>query len=124
SDPAKFPVITNLVLETLQSNNIISAPKMGKLILTSFSAGYAGIREILKTPANYERIDGVLLADSLHSNTGDPTRATQMQHFLQFAREARDEKKIFLLTHSSIATSGYESTTQTADYLVSGLPAS
>ncbi len=121
ADQTKFPAITNLVLEVLRTNNIVANARMGKLVLTSFSAGYAGLREILKSPANYERTDAILLADSLYSSSDPASRSAQMRDFLQFAADARDWRKIFLITHSSVATSGYDSTVQTADYLVSGI---
>lgn len=121
SDTAKFPMITNLVMDVLRTNSIVANPQIGKLVMTSFSAGYAGIREMLKVPANYQRIDALMLGDTLYSSSDPASRAVDMQHFLQFAVDARDLNKFFLLTHSSVATSGYDSTVQTADYLVSGI---
>lgn len=116
-----FQKILDTCLSVIKTNGIIASPKIKKLILTSFSAGYAGVREILKNPAYYDKIDVINLADGLHSNSDPGTMATQMKDFLQFAKDARDKKKIMFLTHSSIPTSGYESTTKTANYLINGL---
>ena len=43
------------------------------IYLTSFSAGYGAIREVLRDPLSVKRVDGVVLADSLHAGyeTGD-----------------------------------------------------
>ena len=120
-DQNKFQLILNTILSNLESNNIITAPAIKHLVLTSFSAGYAGIREILKVPNYYNSIDAITLADGLHSNSEPGTMAIQMQDFIRFAKDARDMKKIMLLTHSSIPTPGYASTTQTADYLINGI---
>jgi len=119
TNQGNFQLILDTVLSVLQANNIISNPGIGTLIVTSFSAGYAGVREIFKTPAYYDRIDALTLADGLHCNSDPPTMQVQMQDFVRFAIDARDGTKVFLLTHSSITTVGYENTTQTADYLIS-----
>lgn len=116
-----FQKILDTCLSVIKVNGIMSNPKIKKLILTSFSAGYAGVREILKSTTYYNKIDALNLADGLHSNSDPGTMATQMKDFLQFAKDARDKKKIMLSTHSSIPTSGYQSTTQTANYLINGI---
>lgn len=116
-----FQKILDTCLSVIKTNGIIANPKIKKLILTSFSAGYAGVREILKSSTYYNMIDALNLADGLHSNSDPGTMAVQMKDFLQFAKDARDKKKIMLSTHSSIPTSGYQSTTQTANYLISGI---
>ncbi|MBI5472399.1 MAG: hypothetical protein HY961_08655, partial [Ignavibacteriae bacterium] len=108
-----FQKILDSVAAVLRSNNIIAQPKIRRLILTSFSAGYAGVREILKT--YYGRINALTLADGLHCNSDSATMRVQMQDFVRYARDAKEKHKVFLLTHSSITTSGYESTTATAN---------
>lgn len=120
SDPNKFSAILDTVLSVLGNNSIIQTPQIKYLVITSFSAGYAGLREILKTQSYYDIINAINLADGLHCSSDPETAAIQMQDFLRFAIDARDEEKIILLTHSSITTSGYQSTTQTANYLING----
>ena len=120
SDPNKFSAILDTVLSVLSNNSIIQAPQIKYLVITSFSAGYAGLREILKTQSYYDMINAINLADGLHCSSDPGTASIQMQDFLSFAIDARDEEKIMLLTHSSITTSGYQSTTQTANYLING----
>lgn len=119
-----FQKILDTCLSVIKTNGVIPNPKIKYLILSSFSAGYAGVREIFKNTSYYNKINALTLADGLHSNSDPGTMATQMKDFLQFAKDARDKKKIMILTHSSIPTSGYESTTKTADYLISGIGAS
>lgn len=122
-DASKFRLILDNVKAVLQNHNIIVNPSIDTLIVTSFSAGYAGVREIFKTPAYYDQIKALALADGLHCNSDPSLKEQQMRDFLRFAKDARDEKKIFCLTHSAIPTSGYESTTQTANYLINGIGA-
>lgn len=118
SEQNKFSSILDTVLSVLRSNSIIQSPQIKYLIITSFSAGYAGLREILKTQFYYDIINAIILADGLHCNSDSATAALQMQHLLKFAMDAIDKNKIMFITHSSILTSGYQSTTQTADYLI------
>lgn len=119
----RYSAILDTITNTLQKQNIINAPRIEQIIMTAFSAGYAGIREVLKTPSYYTGISAINLADGLHCNSDSPVRDIQMQDFLRFARDARAGKKIMLITHSSILTTGYENTTQTTDYLINRLGA-
>jgi hypothetical protein len=113
-----FQAILDTISNELERNQIESNPILKNLIMTSFSAGYAGLREILKQSAYYNQIQAIHLADGLHATSSAPIMEEQMQDFVRFARDARDNKKIMKLTHSSIPTPGYESTTSTANYLI------
>jgi hypothetical protein len=101
----------------------------GPVGLTAWSAGYGGVREILKTPASYERVQFVLLMDGLHAGyvTGKPgpresnLRAENLEVFVTFARDAVVGKKQFIVTHTEIFPGTYASTTETADYLLKQL---
>lgn len=116
-----FQNILDTVTAILNRNGIISSPQIKHLIVTSFSAGYGGVREILKNSVYYNKINVLTLADGLHCNSDSATKTIQMKDFLSFAKDARDKLKIMFLTHSSILTSGYDNTTQTANYLINGI---
>lgn len=93
------------------------------IILTSFSAGYGGIREILKNETYYQMISAIILLDGLHSDYAFESNRKipnpeQMKDFLRFARDAVKFKKHFIITHSEIIPEGYSSTTETAQYLI------
>lgn len=95
------------------------------IYVSSFSAGYGAVREILKTPAYFEQIDGIIMADSIYAglNTQELKRVADdenMRDFVQFASLAAMNKKAFVLSHSAQPTS-YASTTETADYLLNSL---
>lgn len=120
-DQSKCLTIIDSVNSVLQSNQVIQNPQINKLIMTSFSAGYAGVREIFKVNSFYNQIDVLNLADGLHASDYIPSIVTQMQDFVRFAEDASNNQKIFLLTISSITTSGYQSTTQTVNYLINEL---
>ncbi len=95
--------------------------------VSSFSAGYGAVREILKSPASFARIRGLLAADSIYAGLAQeqPGRQVDPAHmadFLRFARLAAESPhtKILLLTHSQLETP-YASTGETADYLLQAL---
>jgi len=89
------------------------------VLLSAFSAGYGGVREILRDPANRQRIDGVLLVDSMHATYGEEKQ--DLTPFVDFAREAIAGKKHFLITHSEVYPGTYSSSTETASYILKEL---
>lgn len=106
--------------------------KFSPLSVTSWSAGYGAVREILKVPDNYTRVDRVLLIDGLHTGyigAAPGTGASQesqldaegLQVFLQFARDAVAGRKQMIVTHSEIFPGTFASTTETADWLLTQL---
>ncbi len=103
--------------------------KFDSITLTAWSAGYGAIREILKTPENYARINRALLIDGLHTGyvNGKPgpqeseIETDNLQVFLQFARDAVAGKKRMIITHSEIFPGTFASTTETADWLLNQL---
>jgi len=106
-----------------------SGKRFGPVILTAWSAGCGAVREILRVPENYARVDKVLLIDGLHASyvSGKPGPleselvAENLDIFLQFARDAVGGRKTFLVTHSEIFPGTFASTTETADWLLSKL---
>lgn len=103
--------------------------KFSPITLTAWSAGYGAVREILKTPENYSRVDRVLLIDGLHTGYvgGKPgphesqLETDNLQIFLQFARDAVAGRKRMIITHSEIFPGTFASTTETSDWLLNQL---
>ncbi len=96
-----------------------------RVSVSSFSAGYGAVREILKTPELFDSIDAIVAADSIYAGlqSEQPVRQVdeqQMRDFLRFASLAATGKKSFVLSHSAQPTP-YASTTETADYLLDAL---
>jgi hypothetical protein len=91
-----------------------------QLVLSSFSAGYGGVREILKSATYRNNIDDLVAADSLYATTasdGTPLDS-QMVDYKTFALAAKNGQKTFLLSHSKVLTGTYENTIETADELM------
>jgi hypothetical protein len=122
SDPQLF---TRLLNEAERAAGVSFAP----VTLTAWSAGYGAVREILKVPEHYARVERVLLIDGLHTGYvgGKPgPQESQLETeslglFLQFARAAVAGHKQMLITHSEIFPGTFASTTETADWLVAQL---
>jgi hypothetical protein len=97
--------------------------------VSGWSAGYGAIREILKSPAGYDRVQWVLLIDGLHagyeSGKPGPLESSLIEKdldvFLKYARDAAAGKKRMIVTHSEIFPGTFASTTETTDYLLKQL---
>jgi len=95
-----------------------------KLALSSWSAGYGAIEQILRQPAG-KRVDAVILLDSLHTGYVDERskalKTSQIDVFKDFAKRAAKKRGFMFLSHSSIIPPGYASTTEVASYLIGEL---
>jgi len=119
ANPAVF---SQLLKEAADASRLDLKP----LVISSFSAGYGAVREILKNRDNWPRIDGIILEDSLHTSyvpegRPDPLDTATLQPFVDFAREAAAGRKRMLVTHSEIFPGTFASTTETTGYIVEQL---
>jgi len=97
-----------------------------RILVGGWSAGCSAIREILKSPEAYEKIDSVLLIDGIHTDYTNgkpgpqesPLVADKLQIWLQLGRDAIAGKKGAIITHSEVFPGTFASTTETADYIV------
>jgi hypothetical protein len=99
--------------------------KPRRVALLGFSAGYAAVEKMLARPEDRERVDAALLADGLHAGFTDPWKRQMapnaLQAFRDFGELAKRGEKLLAITHSSIATDGYASTTECSRYLLGAL---
>lgn len=96
------------------------AAQLGHVTLSAWSAGFEGVRSILYQP-EAARVEALLLIDGFHAPRTPNGLATQLEPFVRFARRAMRGETWFALTHSSIRTQGFTSTTESAHYLVNEL---
>jgi len=93
--------------------------------ISSFSAGYGAVREIIKTPAYVEHIRTIILADSIYA--GRETNAVRQplrEHidvWVPFASAAIKGEKTFVFTYSAVPTTTYASSSECAHALVTAL---
>ena len=126
-DPESFP---NLLAAAAVTRGADRPMEFGSIILSGFSAGYGAIRQILRTPANWDRVDTVVLVDGMHAgyepgktDGGKPglVDGKDLDVFVEFAQQAVAGKKQMIVTHSTIFPGTFASTTETADYLLEQL---
>jgi hypothetical protein len=99
--------------------------KPRRVALMAWSAGYAAVEKLLSREEDRERVDTALLADGLHAGFTDRWKRTlapnALQAFRDFGELAKQGKKLFAITHSSIVTDGYGSTTECSLFLLKAL---
>jgi hypothetical protein len=124
SNTSLFQTVLDQALAKVRAEaDVPDSLQWDKLGLASFSAGYGGVREILKNPTYRDNIDALLAADSLYASTasdGTPVDS-QMVDYKTFALAAKNGQKTFILTHSKVLTYTYENTIETADELMQSL---
>jgi hypothetical protein len=125
ADPAVFDHLIADITATMKSAQP-KATMIKPITFSSFSAGFGGVRELLRQPRSYARIDRLLLADTLYAGYQLGTRTVEPKHvadFSRFALEATRGRKVLLITHCDLQPPNYASTKETADALLKELQA-
>jgi len=99
------------------------------VLLGGWSAGCGAVRQILRSEDSYERVEGALLIDGIHTDyvNGKPgpleskLDTSNLEIWLKLARDAIAGRKRAIVTHSEIFPGTFASTTETADYLAATL---
>lgn len=99
--------------------------KVGRIALSSWSAGYGGSLSLLETAEGRERVDAVLVMDGIHTGFspggGRTVHPAGIEPFVEYAKLAAAGSKLMIITHSSIDTADYCSTTETANAILGAL---
>lgn len=124
--PETFLTLLRETTDRLRELRVADEPKIERLTVTSFSAGFGGVRELLKSDDFSRRIDTLVMADSIYAGyaAGAASKQVEPKHmegFVRFARDAADGKKTLVISHCQLQPDGYASTAETADYLLSEL---
>jgi len=95
---------------------------IGRIVVTSFSAGFGAVREILKDPAYVGAISDLIMADSLYAGYVEEdgknvVNPENMVSFEPIVRRATGGKSNVWLTYSEVVPGTYASTFETAEYL-------
>lgn len=126
SDRTLLPRLLEAARKSLKDLHVSDDPKIGQVHVSSFSAGFGGVRAMLRDPDSFARIDGLIMADSISRGyAGDPKEhrvdPALMDGFRRFAVEAAAGRKTFLLSHSALVPDGYASTGEAADFLINAV---
>jgi hypothetical protein len=116
-------LIASVELEMAKRSGNLKA-HVRKLALSSWSAGYGAVDQILRQTGG-KNIDAVILLDSLHAGYDNEQAKTlktvQIEPFIAFAKRAAAGKTFMFMSHSSIIPPGYASTTEVTSYVISQL---
>lgn len=124
SDPGVLEHLLADVARAVRGAQANAAWTPGELTVSSFSAGFGGVRQLLRQPAAFDQIATLVMADSIYCGYVGATRQLDpalMEGFVRFARLAVDGRKRMLVTHTEQVPEGYGSTTETADYLIAAV---
>jgi hypothetical protein len=123
-----FAQLISKVENHFNQQNDVNKARVAKVEVSSFSAGYGAVRELLKSPEYVELIDTLILADSLFASFavpggGDDRRPLpeHMKPFISFAQLAVKGEKTFVMSHCNIVTQSFASTADTAKALLEGV---
>ena len=116
-------------LALLHEAEVKAHMRFSPVLVGGWSAGCGAIRQILKSPQSYARVDGALMIDGIHTDyvEGRPgpleskLDTSNLEIWLKLARDAMAGRKRAIITHSEIFPGTFASTTETADYLVAQL---
>jgi len=118
-DPDSWPRILSHVLAEL---NAPPDAAVQRVDMTSFSAGYGAVRELLRQEEPPKIIRRILLADSMYasftSDTDHTPLESQITPYVEFAKSAMLGNKGFVITCSLVPTEGYADTASCAKALV------
>jgi hypothetical protein len=124
SDPSLFQSLVNEALTKARAQaDLPDTLTWDKLAVSSFSAGYGAVREILKSSTYRSEINSLLAADSCYATTaadGTPLDS-QMVDYKTFAGLAQAGAKTFIYSHSQVPTYTYENTAECGDELMQSL---
>ena len=111
---------------------LFGAGGFSRVWLSSFSAGFGGVRELLRSPEVVSRLDVLILADTLYAGFARPQASSEdrpppepkhLDDFLRYARLASEGRKGMLVTCCDLIPPTYSATRETARALCEGVGA-
>lgn len=120
ADPEAFRLILARVQSVMEARGLRS-PRLGRIALSSWSSGYGGVLEVLHNDSLFERIDAVVLFDSIHCGIvpwSKQPKPDQIDPIRRFARKAAEGRALLSITHSEIETYGYLNAHLTTDLIL------
>jgi hypothetical protein len=121
-DDASFEGFLEEVRRIVGETSGVAEPRLRFLGLSAWSAGYAAVRDLLRTDSARRRVDSVILLDAIHAGyRNSAIDELGLAPFVWLANEAAQGRRFLFVSHSSIVPPGYASTTETARYLMAQL---
>jgi hypothetical protein len=121
SGSAALPAFIHSLEKTMSLESPIGEAHADHVALSSWSAGFGGIKRILQRSEGLDRLDAVVLLDSLHMARNERVGAARIAPFIKFAKRAVRGEAFMFVSYSSIMTDRFASTTESARLLISEL---
>ncbi|MBN1605454.1 MAG: LysM peptidoglycan-binding domain-containing protein [Polyangiaceae bacterium] len=119
SSPVTFPQLIQSVEQAVAKKTGNAKAHVRRVGLSSWSAGYGAVQEIINQSEGRRLVDSVILLDGLHCGYQGPRLdPVLIRPFIEWARLAARGERFMFVSHSSIIPPGYSSTTETAELLV------
>lgn len=129
SDTTAWPRLLQRIRDETASRSA-GKVRIGKIVVSAFSAGYGGVRALLGNDQSAAEIDAIILLDGLHTSyiperkvlsDGGALDSAKLVPFLRYARRAVATETRLVITHSEIFPGTFASTTETTDWLISAV---
>ena len=120
-DPGAFARLIATSQWAMGKSGKADGARLGRIALSSWSAGYGAVASILRQQANANRIDALLMAEGPHSNylgKEHQVDGAPLAKYLRMVKAAQAGDKLFVMTHSAIHTDDYPSTTESIGELL------
>lgn len=125
-DSDRFGRVLRVVESELKKRGAPSLMQITAVDISSFSAGYGAVRELIKSPQYFKIIRRIVLLDSMYAGYEDTpgdaaVRRPVSEHidvWIPFARAAMRGNKTFVFTHSAVPTGKYASSAECATALL------
>lgn len=117
ADPAAFQLILDRVRNVLTERGLTNN-RLGRIAISGWSSGYGGVIKLLQHQHIFDRIDAIVLLDSIHCGY-EPVyhrlKPDQIEPIRRFAKKAARGEALLSITHSEIETYGYLDAHKTTD---------
>ncbi len=120
ADPAGMRLMLSRAQNVMKARGLKNA-RLRRIGLSSWSSGYGGIFKILNQEEFFDRINAIVLIDSIHCGY-DPhskkLKSEQIDPLRKFAQKAVRGDALLTIVHSEIATYGYHNAHETTDLVL------
>ncbi len=120
ADPAGLRLILSRAQDVMVARGLKNA-HLRRIGLSSWSSGYGGIIKILLHDEFFDRIDAIVLVDSIHCGYDPHTKVLkrdQIEPIRRYAKKAVEGKALLTIVHSEIETYGYHNAHRTTDFVL------
>lgn len=119
-DPASLRLILSRAQTVMKARGLKNA-RLRRIGLSSWSSGFGGVFKILGHEEFFDRINAVVLIDSIHCGYSPYTKALkpeQIGPMRRLAEKAVKNEALLTIVHSEIETYGYHNAHKTTDFLL------